>query len=180
MRRIGNVTAFYSKRDFPSNHFLRNFTIRSVTFNCLEQFIMYVKAMHFGDPEIATQILQEPVPQQQKLLGRQVKSFNRPEWYRKIPGWYLKGCIARYEQNPMDLKMLLATGDTRLVEASPFDDIWGVKMEESDDNIQHPHLWRGSNLCGQGQEAAREYFKQQGVFDAADVDRVYGSGMPPY
>lgn len=180
MRRIGSVTAFYSYRDFPSNHFLRSFTIRQVTFNCGEQFIMYVKAMHFGDREIAAQILQEPVPQKQKMLGRQVKPFDRADWYRKIPGWYVKGMIARYEQNPQDLKMLLATGDTLLVEASPTDDIWGVKMAEDDDNIQYPHMWRGSNLCGQGQQDAREYFKRRGVIHAADVDRVYGSGIPPY
>lgn len=161
MRRIGGVTAFYSYKDFPSNHYRCNFTIRGVTFNCLEQFIMYCKAMLFGDLEIAAEILAEPIPQEQKKLGRKVKGFVRHVWYQKIERWYVQGCIARYEQNPSDLKLLLATGDTTLVEAAERDDIWGVGMAEDDDDIQFEHKWRGTNLCGRGQQAAREYFKQR-------------------
>lgn len=161
MRRISGVTAFYSYRDFMSNHYRCQFTIRGITFNSLEQFIMYCKAMLFGDVKIAKLILLEPVPQEQKKLGRQVTSFDEQLWYEKIPGWYVTGLVARYEQNPDDLEKLLATGDTILVEAAEYDKIWGVGMRESDDDIQYEHKWRGRNLCGRGQQAAREYFKQR-------------------
>lgn len=49
----------------------------------------------------------------------------------------------------MDLKkILLATGDSVLVEASSYDAIWGIKMASNDENATNPLKWRGSNLLG--------------------------------
>jgi hypothetical protein len=127
----------------------------------MEQFLMFAKAKCFGDEAIAKQILEATHPQDQKILGRKVTPFDRRVWYSKVEKWYLEGLIARYEQNPTDLKQLLATGDTVLVEAAKNDSIWGVGMAEDDDDIQFEWKWRGTNLCGRGQQAAREYFKQR-------------------
>lgn len=177
MRRIGQVTAFYSYKDFLSNHYRCKFTVHGITFNCLEQFLMYCKAKFFGDMDIARQILEAPHPQDQKILGRKVKGFVRHVWYAKVDAWYVQGLIARYEQNPHDLKLLLGTGDTTLVEAAEHDSIWGVCMKETDDNIQHEWKWRGTNLCGKGQQAAREHFKRQGITHATHVDSRYGASF---
>ena len=46
------------------------------------------------------------------------------------------------------LPILLRSGDKILTEASPYDGVWGIKMSESDENVQDPLRWRGQNLLG--------------------------------
>ena len=167
MRRIGQVTAFYTHRDFLSNHYICYFTVRgktqTQTFNCTEQYLMYLKAMLFNDLEIAQAIMHERAPQKQKLLGRAVRGFDRAVWYDKIDnsGWYLVGLLEKYRQNPVLLKQLLATGDTILAEASASDRIWGTGLAEDDDRIANPDLWLGANRCGEQQMRARAILRNE-------------------
>jgi ribA/ribD-fused uncharacterized protein len=35
-----------------------------------------------------------------------------------------------------------------LVEASPYDKVWGVGMPADDEHIENPLLWNGLNLLG--------------------------------
>ena len=42
----------------------------------------------------------------------------------------------------------IQTGNKVLVEASPYDGIWGIKMAETDKMAQNPLKWNGFNLLG--------------------------------
>lgn len=44
--------------------------------------------------------------------------------------------------------ILISTKDSILVEASPYDKIWGIGMSANNENIENPLLWRGLNLLG--------------------------------
>ena len=57
-----------------------NMVIDGVTYNCCEQYMMYKKAMLFGDEDTADLIMEESHPFDQKELGRQVKNFNKEKW----------------------------------------------------------------------------------------------------
>lgn len=57
MRRIGNITAFFGAADVFSNWHPCSFTFHEVKFNCVEQFMMYAKAMLFDDHVTAEAIL---------------------------------------------------------------------------------------------------------------------------
>lgn len=89
---------------------------------------MYRKAILFNDQEIADKVLLEPVPSKQKALGRKVKGFDNKTWNgvrEKIVeegNWWK---FTRPKEGDLR-KMLLETGDRLLVEASPYDKIWGV------------------------------------------------------
>lgn len=159
MRRINNVTAFYTRRDFLSNHYICYFVIKGIRFNCVEQFMMYCKARCFNDLVTAQLILNETDPQRQKLLGRKVTPYDDSVWCNKREGWVLQGMIAKYQQNIVEREYLLATGITILVEASERDTLWGVGIAEHDDRIGNPHEWRGANLCGALNMRAREYLQ---------------------
>lgn len=161
MRQVGNVLAFYTYRDWLSNHYRVSFTIRDITFNCTEQFLMYTKAMHFGDGETARKILATSDPQEQKMLGRQVTPYNDEEWIEKRLVYYIIGLKAMYRQNPDQLERLLLTNDLILVEASERDRVWGVGLKETDPRIADPRQWRGHNLCGGGHMAVRDFFRQE-------------------
>lgn len=158
MRVVGNVLAFYGKEDFLSNHHYAVFTIKGITFDSMEKAIMYAKAMLFKDPEIAEKILQATHPQACKVLGRQVKNFNETKWAVNRPKIYRALLKFRYDQNPEDKQRLIDTHPLILAEAAEHDDIWGVKLKESDDRIGDPKLWKGLNICGATQQRLREHY----------------------
>src|ERR1700722_12927658 len=59
-----------------SNWYPSTFFVDGVEFNCVEQYMMYIKAMFFKDKGTADKILLESKPKKQKELGREVKNFN--------------------------------------------------------------------------------------------------------
>ena len=89
---------------------------------------MYRKAILFNDQEIADKVLLEPIPSKQKALGRKVKGFDNKKWNEVREKIVEEGNWWKFTQpKEGDLKkMLLETGDRLLVEASPYDKIWGV------------------------------------------------------
>ena len=61
----------------------------------------------------------------------------------------MAGSRAKFTQNPELLQLLRATAGTTLVEASPYDRIWGIGLAAGDPPRQDPTQWRGQNLLGQ-------------------------------
>ena len=117
---------------------------------------MYHKAIEFNDQEIADKIALEPEPYMQKALGRKVKGFDGKKWNAKREKIVEDGNWWKFTQSKEgDLgKMLLETGDRLLVEASPYDRIWGVgyaatKAEANRDK------W-GENLLGKALMRVRD------------------------
>jgi hypothetical protein len=55
---------------------------------------------------------------------------------------------AKFGQHESLKTFLLQTGDRILVEASPFDHIWGIGMAASHPDAEKPENWRGLNLLG--------------------------------
>ncbi len=52
--------------------------------------------------------------------------------------------------------MLLGTGDALLVEASPFDKVWGVGLAPDDPRVHDPANWRGKNYLGEALMRVRQ------------------------
>lgn len=143
-----NFTLFFSERDMFSNWFISDFEVKGVRFNCVEQFMMFCKAKLFGDNVTAELIMKATHPRDQKALGRQVVGYNDSTWCERRARIVAHGCYAKFSQNTTLKAALLATGDTILVEASPYDRIWGVGLAENDPRILDPHQWKGQNLLG--------------------------------
>jgi ribA/ribD-fused uncharacterized protein len=132
------------------------FRVGDVEFTHAEQFMMYAKAMLFGDREVAGQILQAKTPREQKALGRKVKGFDEAVWLLFREGIVFTGSYAKYSQNPELREALLATRGTTLVEASPEDQVWGIRLLEDDPRAQDRTQWRGLNLLGEALTRVRE------------------------
>ncbi|WP_199169863.1 NADAR family protein [Rhodopirellula bahusiensis] len=56
--------------------------------------------------------------------------------------------VAKFIQNSHLLEFLLGTGDAVLVEASPYDRIWGIGLKADDERAKDPVTWQGQNLLG--------------------------------
>ena len=126
----------------------QDFRARSHTFLYAEQYMMASKARLFGDDEILKQILACDNPKQIKDFGRKVRGFDERVWNKFKYTIVLLGNWHKFNQN-IELKdFLLSTGDKILVEASPYDIIWGIGLAENCTEAQDPMLWRGQNLLG--------------------------------
>ena len=117
-------------------------------FENTEQAFMWFKADKFGDTETAGEVLKTPNPREVKKLGRQVKNYNDEEW-NKVRYLIMLGVnLWKFTQISEYQKELLATGDKIIVEASPYDKIWGVGLLEDDPLILDEKNWQGENLLG--------------------------------
>jgi ribA/ribD-fused uncharacterized protein len=141
-------TFFFTEANPFSQWFPCTFTVGENTFNCAEQFMMHGKAMLFEDTERAAKILAAAHPRQHKALGRKVTPFDDAVWKRERINIVRAGSRAKFTQNPELLEKLLATKGTTLVEASPYDKIWGIGLAATDARAKDPAQWKGQNLLG--------------------------------
>ena len=153
---------FWGKRDPESNFYQpANFVVDGISFNSSEQYFMYKKAEHFGDEQKKSEILKSSEPAQQKQLGRQVKGFIEEEWSRVCMRYMYEACYHKFSQNPNLKQHLLKSLGKENVEASPFDDIWGIKLPANDVRAKNKAQWRGKNLLGQILDVVRDELNEQ-------------------
>lgn len=117
---------------------------------------MYQKAILFNDQEVANMIALEPAPKQQRALGRKVKGFVNKKWNAKREKIVEDGNWWKFTQSKEDdlKKLLLETGDRLLVEASPYDRIWGVGYSAAKAEANQGS-W-GENLLGKALMRVRD------------------------
>jgi ribA/ribD-fused uncharacterized protein len=121
-----------------------------------EHWMMWSKAMLFGDAEVAEKVLTAKHPRQAKMLGRQVRGFDQPTWDGSRFAIVVDGSVAKFGQHDDLRAYLLGTGQRVLVEASPLDRIWGIGLSADDPRASDPVQWRGQNLLGFALMAARD------------------------
>jgi ribA/ribD-fused uncharacterized protein len=124
------------------------FTVDGLTYATAEHYMMWRKAMLFGDAEIAAQILTASHPHKAKSLGRQVRGFDQAVWESHRYAIVADGNVAKFGQHEDLRAFLLGTGDRVLVEASPLDRVWGIGLAAGDPRADDPAQWRGLNLLG--------------------------------
>ena len=108
--------------------------------------MMYHKALTFNDRRTAHAVLNASTCREAKALGRQVENFDRVAWDKHKERIVFDGCLLKFRQHPNLKQQLLDTLDRELVEASPFDRIWGVGFT-ADEADQRRGEW-GQNLLG--------------------------------
>ena len=131
-----------------SQWWMEDFYTMADAYLCMEQYMMAAKAELFGDKEIRDQILKCSDQKQIKALGRKVRGFEQKVWDKFKYAIVLLGNWHKFSQNRELREFLLSTGDSVLVEASPYDAIWGIRLAASSPEAQDPMKWRGQNLLG--------------------------------
>jgi len=101
-----------------------------------------------------------------KRLGRSVKGFDAEVWDEIKLQVVERGSYLKYTKGAKDLKQkLLATEDRELVEASPFDRVWGVgfsaeQCRKGKKAGAGREVW-GENLLGKALMAARKRIRDE-------------------
>lgn len=132
-------------------------------FSCVEQFMMYHKAVTFQDYAIAEQILGlwNVHASQYKKLGRKVKNFDADVWSEVSRVVVFGGLLQKFKQNPELKDYLISTGEAVIVEDSPFDKIWGIGMRADSPDFTHPKKWPGENRLGFLLMMVRDHLKKE-------------------
>jgi len=109
---------------------------------------MYHKAMLFGAKDIAQQIMGSKKPKEHKKLGRRIESFQQEIWDNECQKIVYEGNSLKFTQNKEFLNALLLTEGKELVEASPYDTIWGIGLSAEDPDALDKSKWKGKNYLG--------------------------------
>ena len=132
------------------------FVIEGVEYNCCEQYMMAQKALLFNDLESHKMIMYSKSPDEQKGFGRRVKGFDKEKWEAICRQVVFDANIAKFSQNPKMLEELMDTKDLEIVEASPYDKIWGIGLHETDPKALDKSQWQGTNWLGEAIMSVRE------------------------
>lgn len=124
------------------------FTVDGLVYATAEHWMMYHKALLFGDNEIAEKVLLAGSPAEAKKLGRQVNNFKEDMWNAQRFELVVQGNMNKFSQDEKLKAFLLNTGNQIIVEASPVDNIWGIGLAASDKSSRFPAQWKGLNLLG--------------------------------
>jgi ribA/ribD-fused uncharacterized protein len=151
-----NYHFFWDRKSVFSQWYYSPFTdMDGQVYVTAEQYMMAEKAKLFKDYTIMEMIIKTHDPKQCKMLGRKVIGFNEKIWIKNREKIVYKACIFKFSQNEKLKKKLLETGDKCIVEASPYDKIWGIGMKESHKDATNPLKWKGLNLLGNALMMAR-------------------------
>ena len=110
----------------------RPFVINGRSYDTAEQYMMSEKALLFNDLDMYRMIMNEPDPNRCKKLGRQVKGFVGHIWDEAFREILFHGNLGKLQFDIEIVDALLRTGNAVLIEASPFDDIYGAGMKKDD------------------------------------------------
>lgn len=160
---IGNV-GICNLDEYINIHDQNNFLIGK-TFNCCEQWMMVCKTLVFSKDEkyrknnlgIIKKIMVEKNPSNIKKFGRYVKGFDNIIWNNCKLKIVVNGNFNMFFQNEDMKKILLNTNKKILIEASPYDKIWGIGFSEQD-AAKNKNKW-GQNLLGKSLMIVRKYLQ---------------------
>ena len=150
------ITAFFGSLTPLSNFHPAKFTLRGFQYHSSEQFLHHNKSLLFKDDKLAARIMAASTAAECKNLGRKVANFNINIWNEKCKDIMKNGLIAKFRQNHHCFKVLEATNNSVLVEASLYDKLWGVGLGVKDPNLANMQLWKGDNLLGKILEEVRK------------------------
>lgn len=132
-----------------SQWYMSSFIIDHIIYYTAEQYMMAQKALMFGDMVNYNNIINTKSPKLAKEFGRKVQNFNAKKWTNVCKDIVYEGNYAKFNQNVLIKSQLLDTAPKILVEASPYDKIWGIGLSADDIRVNDQKQWLGTNWLGE-------------------------------
>lgn len=156
------------------------FEADGIIYHTAEQYMMANKALLFGDNEVYDKIMTAEKPNKYKKMGREIRNFDSKLWDARKYEIVVNGNKAKFSQNPDLKEFLLSTGDAILVEASPYDKIWGIGIDKETAMKCTVEQWQGENQLGCALMEVRNWLREAKLGrDQATVSKwVTNSAQP--
>lgn len=148
MKITDNLVLFFGNDDVCSNFYLCPLEYEGHKFHSSEQLFMYLKAKTFKDWDTMKEILDCSTPREAKALGRRVKNYDDAIWDSERDKCMLTTIMTKYVQCDEFRNLVIENKDKTFAEASPYDNIWGIKLSQDDPRALDPTQWRGENRLG--------------------------------
>lgn len=139
---------FWKEEDVFSQWHKSSFKVDTLEFCCAEQYMMYTKAVLLYNDKLADKILKCSDPKHIKSLGRKTEQFSEELWVHNCLHVVKTGNMAKFSQNQKLREVLFSTYPRVLVEASPYDKVWGIGLSKYEPSAWNEATWDGKNLLG--------------------------------
>jgi len=156
---------------FCSQWYVSDFEYRGKVFKSAEHWMMVQKAIMFNDIPMAEKILNCDTPKDAKDFGKEVRNFIDEIWLKNNKKIIYVGTKEKFLQDHEILKKLLHTNGSILVEASPYDKLYGIKLGLKDPKAHNPFLWQGENLLGEVITKFREDTLSGKIWKTVDLSK---------
>ena len=164
-RWTNDQVTFFGELCPASNFHPAKFDHNGMTVENSEKMLFFKKAKLFNDNFTANRIEKESDPRIIKSMSKHIQGADEREWNDQIQRLVTPILIDKFRQNKPLLNWLRETGSRTLVEAAgPHDKVWGNGLFLSDDNINDPSKWTGTNLQGKMLMAVREHLCPESIF----------------
>lgn len=131
------VCFWHEGAEYPNHVFSQwyegqHFVVNGREYVTAEQYMMSEKALLFRDLYHYSQIMEEPSPKRCKDLGRLVNGFEQAVWDKAQREILFHGNLGKFQADIHLVDALLETENAVLIEASPYDGVYGAGSKESD------------------------------------------------
>ena len=131
------VTFWHEGKEYPNHYFSQwyqgePFSVNGRSYLSAEQYMMSEKVLLFKDLYHYSLIMEESSPKKCKDLGRLVAGFESTTWDNALREIIFHGNLGKFQSDITLVDALLETENAVLVEASPYDGIYGAGLTESD------------------------------------------------
>lgn len=124
------------------------FSEDGVSYSSAEKYMMMKKAELMKDYGMHQKMLPLHDPRELKKLGREVKNWDESLWDVHKVDIVTRANFLKFYCNSDLLETMEEHKDLTIVEASPYDSVWGIGLGVEDDDVLDESKWKGSNLLG--------------------------------
>lgn len=135
-------------------------------FVTVEQYKTYQKAKLMKDEETAAKVLKTENPKEHKALGKKIQNWNAKVWRQHAEAIVYRGNLLKFKQNSRLAHRLNITGQAALINAHPYDPVWGIGLTDFDSRRFDRANWKGQNRLGVILERVRTELRRQGILGA--------------
>ncbi len=143
----GHTPGKVTNKSCLSQWYDRGFKVDDIFYKTAEHYMMYRKAELFKDFTTGLKILQADTPKEAKALGREVANYVDAEWVAVRYNVLYDANMFKFGQNK-DLADFLMSTEGTLVEASPYDSIYGIGLRAESPLAADRRTWQGLNILG--------------------------------
>jgi ribA/ribD-fused uncharacterized protein len=129
--------------------------------NYSEKAIMVCKASLMNDLNNFNNIVNSSNPKITKAYGRCVKNFDNEKWLSIVEFIAYDVLYQKFKSDDNISDILISTDNAILVEASPYDIIWGVGIGINNAKIYDMSKWHGKNILGYALMNVRKQLKNE-------------------